>query len=64
MHYKDAYEIGAELRKLLRRADLFGYDLKTLKEEILFMAEAKETYAEHEEMQAIIEMQRDLVESS
>ncbi len=34
------------------------------KEEILFLAEAKETYAEHLEMEMIIQMQRDMVEAS
>lgn len=58
MDFRDAYEIGIELRKLLRRADRFGYDLQTLKEEILNMAEAKETYAENLEMKMILEMQK------
>lgn len=64
MDFQDAYQIGKELRKLLRRADRFGYDLQTLKEEILFMAEAKEKYAEHMEMKMIVKMQRDWVEAS
>lgn len=64
MDFQDAYEIGAELRKLLRRADRFGYDLDRLKEEILFMAEAKETYAEAMEMKMIVQMQIDAVEAA
>ena len=63
MDYRDAYEVGKELRRLLRRADRFGYDLERLKEEILFMAEAKETYAEHMEMKMIVQAQRDCVEA-
>ena len=61
---KEHYEFATDLRKLLRRADRFGYDLQTLKEEILFLAEAKETYAEHIELQMIIQMQRDMVEAA
>lgn len=64
MDFQDAYQVSTELRKLLRRADQFGYDLQTLKEEILFMAEAKEKYAEHMEMKMIIQMQKDVVEAS
>lgn len=64
MDFRDAYEIGTELRKLLRRADRFGYDLDRLKEEILFMAEAKETYAEAMEMKMIVQMQNDAVEAA
>lgn len=60
----DNYEIATELRNLLRRADTFGYDLQTLKEEILHIAETKESDAEKLEMQMIIEAQRDLVEAS
>lgn len=63
MDYRDAYGVGKELRRLLRRADRFGYDLERLKEEILFMAEAKETYAEHMEMKMIVQAQRDWVEA-
>lgn len=58
MDFRDAYEIATELRKLLRRADRFGYDLDRLKEEVLFMAEAKETYAEHMEMKMIEDAQK------
>ena len=61
---KEHYEFATDLRKLLRRADRFGYDLQRLKEEILFLAEAKETYAEHIELQMIIQMQRDMVEAA
>lgn len=63
MDFKDAYQVGKELRKLLRRADRFGYDLKELKEEVLFMAEAKETYAEAMEMKMIVQMQQDTIEA-
>lgn len=58
------YEFAKDLRKLLRRADRFGYDLQTLKEEILFLAEAKETYAEYVEMEMIVQMQKDMVEAA
>lgn len=58
------YEFAKDLRKLLRRADRFGYDLQRLKEEVLSLAEAKETYAEGVEMEMIIQLQRDLVEAS
>lgn len=57
------YEFAKDLRKLLRRADRFGYDLQRLKEEILYLAEAKETYAEHKEVQLIVQMQRDAIET-
>ena len=53
------YEFAKDLRKLLRRADRFGYDLQTLKEEVLYLAEAKETYAEYVEMEMIVQAQRD-----
>lgn len=64
MDFRDAYDFAQELRKLLRRADRFGYDLQTLKEEILFMAEVKEKYAEDMEMKEIVEFQREWVEAS
>jgi cell fate (sporulation/competence/biofilm development) regulator YlbF (YheA/YmcA/DUF963 family) len=64
MDHRDFNEIATELRKLLRRSDRFGYDLQRLKEEILFLAEAKEKYAEHLEMQMIIQMQQDWVEAN
>lgn len=64
MDFRDAYEVARELRKLLRRADRFGYDLQTIKEEILFMAEAKEKYAEYMEIEMIVEFQREWVEAS
>jgi hypothetical protein len=60
---KEYYEFATDLRKLLRRADRFGFDIQRLKEEVLFLAEAKETYAEHLEMQMIIQMQQDAVET-
>ena len=63
MDFRDAYEIATELRKLLRRADRFGYDLDRLKEEVLFMAEVKETYARHMEMKMIVQTQRDQIEA-
>ena len=58
MDFRDAYIEARSLRNLLRRADKFGYSLQDLKEEILEMAEAKERFAEKEEMKYIIEMQR------
>lgn len=60
----DHYEFATDLRKLLRRADRFGYDMERLKEEILFLAEAKEKYAEYVETQMIVEMQQDIVEAA
>ena len=60
----DHYEFATDLRNLLRRADRFGYDMERLKEEILFLAEAKEKYAEYVETQMIIEMQQDIVEAA
>lgn len=63
MDFRDAYEVGGELRRLLRRADRFGYNLQRLKEEILYMAEAKETYAEHMEMKSIVQTQHDWLET-
>jgi hypothetical protein len=58
------YEFAKDLRKLLRRADRFGYDIQRIKEEVLFLAEAKETYAESIEMEMIIQMQNDMVEAA
>ena len=58
MDFRDAYIEARSLRNLLRRADRFGYSLQELKEEILEMAEAKERFAEKEEMKLIVEMQR------
>ena len=58
MDFRDAYIEARSLRDLLRRADRFGYSLQELKEEILEMAEAKERFAEKEEMKYIIEMQK------
>lgn len=60
---KEYYEFATDLRKLLRRADRFGFDIQRLKEEVLFLAEAKETYAEHLEMEMIIQIQQDAVET-
>lgn len=64
MDFRDAYKTAKDLRGVLRRADNFGYDLQRLKEEILFKAEALEAFAESQEMEMIIEMQRDMVENS
>ena len=58
MDFRDAYIEARSLRNLLRRADKFGYSLQELKEEILEMAEAKEQFAEKEEMKYIVEMQK------
>jgi cell fate (sporulation/competence/biofilm development) regulator YlbF (YheA/YmcA/DUF963 family) len=58
MDFRDAYIEARSLRNLLRRADKFGYSLQELKEEILEMAEAKEDFAEKEEMKHIIELQK------
>lgn len=58
MDFRDAYIEARSLRNLLRRADRFGYSLQELKEEILEMAEAKERFAEKEELKLIVEMQR------
>ena len=59
---QEHWEFAKDLRNLLRRADRFGYDLSRLKEEILYLAEAKETYAEAAEMEQIVQAQRDWVE--
>lgn len=64
MDFRDAYDTAKSLRGILRRADNFGYDLQTLKEEILYKAEALETFAENQEMKMIVQMQRDWVEAS
>jgi len=61
---KEHYGFAKDLRDLLRRADRFGYSTQRLKEEILALAESKETYAEHLEMEMLIQMQRELVENS
>ena len=61
---KEHYEFATDLRKLLRRADTFGYDLQTLKEAILGLAEVREEHAERLEMKEIIQMQIDMVEAS
>jgi hypothetical protein len=61
---QDYYEFGKSLRKLLRRADRFGYDRQRLAEEVLFLAENYEKVAENLELQMIVQMQRDAVEAS
>jgi hypothetical protein len=61
---REHLEFATTLRKLLRRADRFGYDRQRLAEEILFVAENCEAVAERMEMDMIIQMQRDLVEAS
>jgi hypothetical protein len=61
---QDYYEFGKSLRKLLRRADRFGYDRQRLAEEVLFLAENYEKVAENLELQMIIQMQRDAVNAS
>lgn len=61
---QDYYEFAKTLRKLLRRADRFGYNRQTLAEEILFLAENYENVAERLELQMIVQMQRDAVEAS
>jgi hypothetical protein len=60
---QDYYEFGKSLRKLLRRADRFGYDRQRLAEEVLYIAENYEKVAEHLELQMIVQMQRDAVET-
>ena len=55
----DQYEFAKQLRNLLRRADRFGYDLQTIKEEILHIAELQEEHAERIEMEMIISAQTD-----
>ena len=60
----EQYEFAKQLRNLLRRADRFGYDLQTLKEEVLYVAEVQEANAERIEMQMIIQMQNDMVEAA
>jgi sensor histidine kinase YesM len=60
----DQYEFAKQLRNLLRRADRFGHDLQTLKEEILYIAELQEAQGERIEMEMIVQMQRDMVEAS
>jgi hypothetical protein len=61
---QDYYEFGKSLRKLLRRADRFGYDRQRLAEEVLYIAENYEKVAERLEMQMIIQMQNDAVNAS
>jgi len=55
----DQYEFAKQLRNLLRRADRFGHDLQTIKEEILHIAELQEEHAERLEMEMIISAQTD-----
>jgi hypothetical protein len=61
---QDYYEFGKSLRKLLRRADRFGYDRQRLAEEVLFLAENYEGVAERLELQMIVQMQNDAVNAS
>jgi hypothetical protein len=61
---KEYYEFAVALRKLLRRADRFGYDRQKFAEEVLFLAENYEKVAEHLEMEMIIQMQNDWVEAA
>lgn len=53
------YEFAKQLRNLLRRADRFGYDLQTLKEEVLHVAELQEKHAERIELKMIVDAQND-----
>jgi len=53
------YEFAKQLRNLLRRADRFGYDLQTLKEEVLYVAELQEKQAERIELKMIADAQND-----
>jgi sensor histidine kinase YesM len=55
----EQYEFAKQLRNLLRRADRFGHDLQTLKEEILNIAELQEAHAERIEMEMIVAAQID-----
>lgn len=55
----EQYEFAKQLRNLLRRADRFGHDLQTLKEEILYIAELQEAQAERMELQMITDTQND-----
>lgn len=59
----EQYEFAKQLRNLLRRADRFGYDLQTLKEEILYVAELQEENAERMEMNMIVQAQCDMIET-
>ena len=55
----EQYEFAKQLRNLLRRADRFGHDLRTLKEEILNIAELQEAHAERIEIEMIVSAQID-----
>lgn len=55
----EQYEFAKQLRNLLRRADRFGHDLQSLKEEILHIAELQEAHAERIELEMIIAAQTD-----
>jgi len=63
MNEQAATEFATGLRKLLRRADRFGYGLQTLKEEVLLMAENYEEVADRAAMEKIVQAQRDWVEN-
>ena len=60
----EQYEFAKSLRRLLRRADNFGYDIERLKTEILFIAENNELAAEQIEMAMINQMQKDWMEAN
>jgi hypothetical protein len=52
-------EIAKLLRGLVRRADNFGKTRQDVLEEIIWFCENLENVAEHEEMQEIVQLQRD-----
>lgn len=60
----EQYEFAKQLCNLVRRADRFGYDLQTLKEEIIYVSEIQEANGERMEMDMIIQLQQDVIEAA
>lgn len=57
----DQIEFATDLRKLLLKAETFGYNTEQLKKEILELAEAKEAKANKIEMDFLEELKRNPV---
>ena len=64
MDIQSAYEVAKKLRNLAREADKFEYSHKALLMSIIEIAQNYEEIAERFEMEMIIALQRDWVETN
>lgn len=64
MDIPSAFEFAKRLRSIARRADTFGHDRQSILEELIFVAELYETRAEQLEVEAIVALQREMVEAA